>query len=773
MALNSFKCWASRVLQAVGMTPEWRCSAAPAAQRRLVLSTDEMDATTGASRKAFPPRSQRAASASSPGLVALSLALLTAGPAHAATVSGVYSNFNGFWQSSSSAISTVLPNDKNELLAFTVGGVTYSTGVNDATLTAQSVAYTPAVFQAFRPSAVGDPVSGTYIGIGRNWGGQPQGATGVVPGSSTPLAQYIHDGTNGLELSSAVFNLPVSTLRFNTPVANLTVITDDVPDIIATQTGNPGTSDVYRFVDAQGTTVGNSIAINFTGIAPVGQLSWSFYDAWVPNRPYNTTQSAGNGARDLRVLAFHLRDFGITATNYGSVVALEQRLSGASDVAFVAYNMASLAAPTPIQVTKTTTATQAVPGSTIEYVVTVRNTGELAVNHTVVSDPQPAGVASMSWTCTASAGASCTASGTGSINDTLTSFAAGSQVVYTVQAVVANSVPATVTNEVSVQPPAASGATCAGSAGTTYAPPCKASVTLPSAPVLSIAKSTTTTALTPGASISYTVVVTNTGSVHANGTQVSDPAVTGITPVNWTCQAGVGAACGSAAGTGALADTIATMPAGASVTYTINATVSATPPAVVVNTASVQPGNGGICGPGDPVASCSSSASVPPVALMSITKTTSSSSVLPGGNVAYTVKVTNTGSVAASGTLSDPMPAGISAMQWTCSASGGTCPNASGSGALNETITSLPVGATLTYTLTATAGANPPSPVVNTATIQPANGGICIGNCSATASVPVQVVPTAVPTLGEWALGLLSMALAWFGIRRQRGVQGA
>ena len=70
--------------------------------------------------------------------------------------------------------------------------------------------------------------------------------------------------------------------------------------------------------------------------------------------------------------------------------------------------------------------------------------------------------------------------------------------------------------------------------------------------------------------------------------------------------------------------------------------------------------------------------------------------------------------------------AGIAALSWSCAASGGAvCPNASGSGALNETIATFPGGAQLIYTLTATVSATPPPSSTNTASLSPPAGAVC------------------------------------------------
>ncbi|WP_119391745.1 DUF7507 domain-containing protein [Taklimakanibacter lacteus] len=105
---------------------------------------------------------------------------------------------------------------------------------------------------------------------------------------------------------------------------------------------------------------------------------------------------------------------------------------------------------------------------------------------------------------------------------------------------------------------------------------------------LSITKDDGATTFTRGSNVTYTIVVSNNGSVDAPSVQVSDPLPTGITTATWTCGSATGgAACGVASGTGAI-NTTADMPAGSSVTYTLTLTV---PPSysgvILTNTATV------------------------------------------------------------------------------------------------------------------------------------------------------------------------------------------
>jgi len=289
--------------------------------------------------------------------------------------------------------------------------------------------------------------------------------------------------------------------------------------------------------------------------------------------------------------------------------------------------------------------------------------------------------------------------------------------------VIANQ-PAHVTNTATATPPP--GGVC--TPGNTT-PPCDSIVTVPPVPQVSVQKSTTATTLTPNGTIVYTIVASNTGSVSAAGTVVSDPVPTGIASQSWTCAASGGAACPNASGSGNLSETLATFPAGSSVTYTVTATVSANPPAQVTNTATTTPPSGGLCTPGNTQPPCPSTVVVPPVPQVSVTKTANTPTLNPGGTIVYTVTVANTGSVAADNTqVSDPIATGLTAYSTTCAATGGAvCPNGAGpnNGALNETIATLPAGGRVVYTITATVSATPAGAVTNTVSVSPPQGGLC------------------------------------------------
>ncbi len=122
---------------------------------------------------------------------------------------------------------------------------------------------------------------------------------------------------------------------------------------------------------------------------------------------------------------------------------------------------------------------------------------------------------------------------------------------------------------------------------------------------------------------------------------------------------------------------------------------------------------------------------------LSISKTDGEATYEPGDLIVYTVQVRNAGpDVAAQVRVQDIVPTGLSAVTWTCDASGGAvCSPTSGVGDLEVTLASLPVGALWNYTFYGTV-AGAPEQIVNTATLGlPADTTVedpNVGNNSAT-----------------------------------------
>jgi uncharacterized repeat protein (TIGR01451 family) len=152
---------------------------------------------------------------------------------------------------------------------------------------------------------------------------------------------------------------------------------------------------------------------------------------------------------------------------------------------------------------------------------------------------------------------------------------------------------------------------------------------------------------------------------------------------------------------GNFTDTI-NLAVGQGVTYTVTATISGAATGNLVNTASIY-------APGaipDPVSgnNTATDTDAPPTADLSVTKTDGVSIYPPGGNVTYTIVVTNNGPVSVTGaTIADAIPAQILSWIWTCVAeTGATCvaPGTPSGAGFTDTV-DIAVGKKITYTVVA------------------------------------------------------------------------
>lgn len=145
---------------------------------------------------------------------------------------------------------------------------------------------------------------------------------------------------------------------------------------------------------------------------------------------------------------------------------------------------------------------------------------------------------------------------------------------------------------------------------------------------------------------------------------------------------------------------------------------------------------------------------------LSITKTSNDQPVASGGKIEYTIVASNAGPDDATGvTVSDPFAAAFASESWICSgSSGGTC-TPSGSGDINDSV-DLPVGASVTYTVTATLDPVFAGSVDNTATISAPGFG---GTSSSSAAVSNQV-NALVPTADGSGLTVIALLLAACGV---------
>lgn len=684
------------------------------------------------------------------GLAVATLLSVSMGAIAADNISSVIGSYGGVWNSQSGTIA----DGPNGLLAFVVPGGTYSTGVNDALLTPTFI---PAKFRAFKPDPEEIPLIGGLNAIARSATYSPEKSR----------ADYLSGGTNGLDLNTALFNIPRSELQFFAAVTNASAITDTVPDVLVTQVGQPSTTafDEFYFTDSAGLIVGNAVQVVFGGssqVPSVGKQNWQF---WSPN---HTSQSNLDGDRDLRMRAYHLSDFGVTQANMGQITKFVQRLSGESDLAFVAYNEDAVEVPAVLTIKKDNGLTQLQEGKTgIVYQVTISNAGGTTASNVSWSDSAQGllvtGIAPITQLAPGSSDntGNCTISGCSGIT-----LSPGSSFMYEVTTNVTGPADTHAINTaaldgggcengVAIQP----GAECSSTDEDLIVPP---------TPSITVTKDNQLTEVLKDSTVLYTVVITNNSDTEASPLSWVDAAsgltVLSIAPLSQSA----GSDSGTCTNTGC---TGISLPAGSSIRYGVLAQVTAEAGASVRNEAVV---DGGECANGtstNPNAICRAEDEDPVVApALEITKISNFTAAKPGDTIHYAVHIENTGTGIASNVswTEQPDNMAILSIDLLSASNGSSAGFCSVDGCQNITVAKD--GGTLTYDVTAKVNVDAVDNLVNTVALS--GNGCTPDDCTSTVIDPITPLPpplspTPVPVDSRAMLALLVFALM-AGVWRDR-----
>jgi uncharacterized repeat protein (TIGR01451 family) len=243
----------------------------------------------------------------------------------------------------------------------------------------------------------------------------------------------------------------------------------------------------------------------------------------------------------------------------------------------------TITAVADVSVTKTDGLTSVSPGQDVTYTVTVTNVGGLAVTGATLTDNFPAALTGVTWTSTASGGATGNdANGSGSISDTL-NLPVGASVTYTITGTVGATTATTITNTATV--------TATGDADTTNNTATDVNTLANKTVDLAITKTDNSKFAIRGQPTTYTITVTNVGTTPAFGVQVQDVWSSEFAGASWTSTAAGGATGNAASGSGDITETL-DLPAGASVTYTAVANVANSARGGLTNTVTVTPAAG-------------------------------------------------------------------------------------------------------------------------------------------------------------------------------------
>ncbi|MBD1936322.1 DUF11 domain-containing protein [Microcoleus sp. FACHB-68] len=346
--------------------------------------------------------------------------------------------------------------------------------------------------------------------------------------------------------------------------------------------------------------------------------------------------------------------------------------------------------PADLAVTKTVDNPNPTVGQTINYTVTLTNTGPSTATNVAITDQIPAGLTFVS--STPSQGTYDNTTGLWTVG----TVANGAAVTLTITATVNTTNPITNTATISASDQPDPDPT--DNTGTVTVPQQQAD--------LSVAKTVDNPSPGVGQNITYTVTLTNTGPANATGVQVTDQIPAGLTFVSATPSQG------TYDNTTGLWN-VGNVTNGAGATLRITATVNTTNP--ITNTAQVsasdQPDPDSTAGNGN--ASEDDQASVgisQQVADLSLAKTVDNANPSVGQTIAYTVTLSNTGPANATGVqVTDQIPAGLTFVSATPSQ--GTYDNATGL----WNVGNVTNGAGATLRITATV--NTTNPITNTAQV--------------------------------------------------------
>ncbi len=359
-------------------------------------------------------------------------------------------------------------------------------------------------------------------------------------------------------------------------------------------TYTPGGAAIYT-ITVSNTGLSDAVDVTVSDLLPAG-VTLSSDATCVPGGSADcgtvngSTGQSSLGASGARIAAGAGNALVFTApVNFAPDLADDPLINAATamDIASGASGSGSdsntRAAQVVLGITKTDGSTTYTPGSTATYTIVVTNAGPSNASNTSVFDPLPAGVSlAADATCAAAGAASCgTLTGTtgqASFGATGAQVAAGAgnSLTLTAQVAFAASLAANpLVNTVTATDPALATAATATD-----------SDTLAAVADLAITKTDGVATAVPGQAVSYTIVVSNSGPSDALGATVTDALPPAIGTATWTCVAS-GGSC-SASGTGNISDTV-NVPAGASLTYTVVATVASGASGNLANTATVVP----------------------------------------------------------------------------------------------------------------------------------------------------------------------------------------
>ncbi|MFB9051939.1 hypothetical protein ACFFVB_02495 [Formosa undariae] len=281
-------------------------------------------------------------------------------------VTEIFTTYNGFWRSSQWKSDPTnieqMPNTSHDLLAFTYNGVTYSTGVDDALLSANGVVFNSQLFYAYSTNGLdGVTYNNNYLAMADMIDGELNEGTEITSPEilDANIYEVLIDGVNGLDLGTGVTNFnQLADVEFYSSGGQLGALDDKAPDFLITQIAQAGSTDVYYYTDNFGNVVGRPIKLTIReNDDPEGDALLAYWRldlyTFVPGINYGLAVPkeralTSNEVRPIRMAAFTFEDFQINEANVADINNINMVAGGTADLAFLAYNRGSFNIKTPV-----------------------------------------------------------------------------------------------------------------------------------------------------------------------------------------------------------------------------------------------------------------------------------------------------------------------------------------------------------------------------------------------------------------------------------------
>lgn len=503
----------------------------------------------------------------------------------------------------------------------------------------------------------------------------------------------VHIEKQGPQSIAAGDNISYTIKVFNNGTVNATGLT--INDVVpASVVVSDWTATVVGTATIQTGLSGNTNTIQTTGTIPAGDNSNYILITVNGKVPSNTLPSSINNIASVTLPA-GLLDYNMANNTSAATTVITNN-------------------PT-LQVSKSGPQT-AVAGEQIHYIIQVANNGPSDAAGVNITDPVPPQLLNYTWTATSSGTAAITSApviGT-MIPPAVTANipqGAGNIITIDITGTVDPAFTGTFTNIAQAQ---------TGADPAVVSP--AVSTVVSKVTALNIRKSGPVST-SAGLPITYTIEVTNTGPSNALAAAITDAIPAVLQNVKWTATAASGAAITSGAtGTGPVLAVEAAIPGSgnAKVLITITGDIPSGATAGLVNSATVTE-------PGNPAVTSN-------VITTTLTKTpglvlvkSGPATAASGEKITYTLNLTNAGPSDATGTaVTDVIDPAVTNVQWTTTASGGAAINSGAAGTGNQVAANVnvPVGGTISVTITGDIDPAYHNSLTNTATATPSEQGI-------------------------------------------------